>query len=91
MTGTEYAVASDVVSASLHDGAVVLHLGTKRYYSLNETGALVWQLLEARTPRPAIVAELRRAFDVDAAAAEAAVERLVAELAAERLLVPWEC
>lgn len=81
-----YAVAPDVVSAVLHDGAVVLHMGTKRYYSLNETGALVWRLLEADTPRPRIVAELRQAFEVDEAAAEAAVERLVAQLAAERLL-----
>lgn len=85
---SEHAVAADVVSAVLDDGVVVLHLGTKRYYSLNETGALVWQLLEAGAERAAIVAELRRSFDVDPAAARAAVDRLVDELVSERLLAP---
>ena len=83
-----YDVSADVVSAALHDGAVVLHMGTKRYYSLNETGALVWQMLEGGAGRAEIVAALRHAFEVDAEAAGAAVDRLVAELAAERLLTP---
>ena len=26
--------------------AVLLHLGTKRYYTLNETGARIWELLQ---------------------------------------------
>lgn len=85
---SELAVADDVVSAVLDDGVVVLHLGTKRYYSLNETGALVWRLLESRAGRAEIVAELGRAFEVEAAAAAAAVDRLLAELVAERLLKP---
>jgi len=42
----EIEVMADAVFADLPDGGVVVHTGTKRYYSLNQTGARIWGLLE---------------------------------------------
>jgi hypothetical protein len=42
-----FKTSSDVVVTEL-DGeneSVLLHLGTKKYYTLNETGVRIWQLL----------------------------------------------
>ena len=83
---TRYVISPEAACAVVEDGAVVLHLGTKRYYSLNETGAAIWQLLEAGTSPHDIPARLRERFDVDDAAAEAEVARLLEELAAESLI-----
>jgi hypothetical protein len=42
-----YQTAAEAVFAEVPGGGVVLHTGTKRYYSLNETGARIWALLES--------------------------------------------
>ena len=43
-----YLVSPHAASATVDGGAVLLHMETKRYYSLNETGALIWRLLQQR-------------------------------------------
>jgi len=83
---TRYLISPDAACAVVEDGAVVLHLRTKRYYSLNETGAVIWQLLEAGTSADDIPVRLMERFDVDTVAAEAAVSRLLEELTAEELI-----
>ena len=42
----EIEVVAEAAFADLPDGGVVVHTGTKRYYSLNPTGARIWTLLE---------------------------------------------
>jgi hypothetical protein len=42
----ELEVVADAIFAALVDGGVVVHTRTKRYYSLNLTGARIWGLLE---------------------------------------------
>ena len=83
---TRYVVSPDAAFAALPDGGVVLHLRTKRYFSLNETGAAIWSLLESSASPEEIVERLARAYEVEAAAATRSVERLVAELAREELV-----
>ncbi len=70
----------------MEDGAVVLHMGTKRYYSLNETGSFVWRRLEDGIARAEIVAQVVAAYDVGIAEAEIAVTRLLDELVEESLI-----
>lgn len=41
-----YQTAAETATALVDGGAVVLDLVSKRYYSLNETGTIVWQYLE---------------------------------------------
>jgi len=40
------AKSSDVVETVLEDGAILLNLETKFYYSLNNTGYKIWQLID---------------------------------------------
>ena len=86
-----YVVAADAACASLEGGAVLLHMGTKRYYSLNETGALVWQLLEEGATEGDVVRRLVDRYMVAAGEAGAAVAVLLAELLAEGLVAVHEC
>ena len=77
----------DAVFAEVPGGGVVLHTGTKRYYSLNETGARIWALLEARGD-PAEAAEtIATEYGISHADAEQAVTALVDGLAAAGLLI----
>jgi hypothetical protein len=83
---TGYAISADAACAVVEDGAVLLHMQTKRYYSLNETGAAIWQLLEEEVPVSEIGARLVDRYDVDRRAADDAVAGLLAALAAETLI-----
>jgi hypothetical protein len=83
---TRYVVSPDAATAAVDDGAVVLHLGTKRYYSLNSTGAMIWGLLEAGVAEDAIIGALLAAYETELPQARESFRQLVAELAAESLV-----
>ena len=84
---TVWRPASDAVASDVEGGAVVLHLRTKRYYSLNDTGAVAWDAMRDGATTDEIVAALRARFAVDEPQARLAVDRLVSELHAESLIV----
>ena len=44
---TRYQAVAEAVFAEVPGGGVVADIGTKRYFSLNETGARIWALLES--------------------------------------------
>ena len=81
-----YRIATDTLAATLSDGAVLLSLHTKRYFSLNETGTRVWTLLGEAKSVDEIVAALVGEYAVSAQDAREAVDELVAELVAEELI-----
>jgi len=81
-----YVVSDDAACAVVDGGAVVLNLRTKRYYSLNETGAVIWRLLEDDVAFSDIVARLVQQFDVEHATADQAVTNLLADLTSEDLV-----
>jgi hypothetical protein len=83
---TRYAIPPDVACATVDDGAVVLHMGTKRYFSLNETGAAIWRLLEDGIPLDDIATRVTEQYDVAIDAARAAVDELITALEASSLL-----
>lgn len=85
---TRYRVVPDALSASLSDGAVLLHLYTKRYFSLNETGSRIWSLLEQQVSEDEIVDALVREYDVEKPEATRAVSQLLGDLIAEGLIEP---
>jgi hypothetical protein len=87
---TRYRLSPDAACAAVDDGAVVLHMGTRRYFSLNETGATIWRLLEEEVALGEIPARLGDLYAVDAAIATNALDRLLAELAAEQLITLQE-
>ena len=85
---TRYAVSPDAACAPVEDGAVVLNMRTKRYYSLNETGAMIWRLLEDEMAVVDVVARVVERYDVDEVEARRAVAVLLDELAVEALIAP---
>ena len=81
-----YSISPDAAFAAVDDGAVVLHMRTKRYYSLNETGMFIWRRLEDGLAHTDIVAQVVEEYDVGIAEAEAAVAGLLDELVQETLI-----
>ena len=71
---------------ALSDGAVVLHLGSGAYHSVNATGALTWSLLDGRRDARAVAAALREHVDGTPDDLEADVAAFVAELAVRGLV-----
>ena len=70
----------------LRDEVVLLHLDTGAYYSLNETGALMWQGLVDGRSYPDIIADVITTYEVDERMAQQDFERLVNELADQGLV-----
>jgi hypothetical protein len=81
-----YALSPDAACAVVDDGAVILHMRTKRYFSLNETGVAIWSMLEAGQPVSEIVASLTATYEIDAEAAAAAILQILEELASAELV-----
>jgi hypothetical protein len=71
----------------LEGEAVIINLLNGTYYSLDKAGAVVWELAASGGTIGEIVGGVTSRFDVEATQAREDVERLVAELVAERLLV----
>ena len=79
----------DVLLTELGDGTgVLLHLGTKLYYTLNPTAVAVWKAL---VPGPATAdrlgAALAERFEVEPGDAARDVRELARELVAEGLVI----
>lgn len=68
--------------------SIILDLNTSMYYSLNESGAYIWEHLGAGETPAQVAAGLCGEFDVETASAERDVADLVKELASEKLLIP---
>jgi hypothetical protein len=82
----EYAIPDEVLTAHLSGEAVILHVGSKRYFQLNATAACIWRGLEQGLSRDQIVNELCERFDVERPEAEEALLRQIAELRDRELL-----
>lgn len=81
-----YSISPDAAFAAVEDGAVVLNMSTKRYYSLNETGTFVWRRLEDGVARAEIVTQVVHEYEVGIAEAEMAVARVLEALVQESLI-----
>ena len=78
---------AQVVSTELEPTeAVLLHLDSKRYFTLNETGWRIWQYLEKGLNLKEIAQKLQEDFDVDAKKAEQSVLNLIQDLQSEKLV-----
>lgn len=82
-----YRPSPDVVATELDDDeAVLLSLETQRYYSMNETGTRVWQLLSAGEAPEAIARAITQEWDTTMEESLAYVESFLEELADEGLV-----
>jgi hypothetical protein len=77
----------DVVYTALEDDAVLLNLETASYYSLNEVGTTVWQLLESTENHHDLIERLTAEYDVERERAESSVSDFLQQLEREQLVV----
>ena len=84
--------SDEVVLTELKDGTgVLLHVGTRTYFTLNPTGVLAWKLIAAgdAPDAGALAHAIAAAYpEVDPTAIGTDVAALLAELAAEGLTAP---
>ncbi len=77
----------DVISTTLKTGeSVLLHIGTKTYFSLNETGSRIWNLMSDGLTLGEISQRLESEFDVSMERAQESVVALAQELVKEQLV-----
>ena len=83
-----YRAIPEALVATLSDGAVLLNLQTKRYFSLNETGTRIWELVQQTVDEESIVATMLREYEVEESMARSEVRRILDELIEAQLIVP---
>jgi hypothetical protein len=83
-----YRAIAEALVATLSDGAVLLNLQTKRYFSLNETGTRIWEMVQQTAEEDSIITTLLNEYDVDEPTARSEVRRILDELLEAQLIVP---
>ncbi|HJR63347.1 MAG TPA: PqqD family peptide modification chaperone [Gemmatimonadaceae bacterium] len=79
----------DECAAKVIDGeAVLINLSNGTYYSMDKAGGFIWSLIAEGRSVDEIVDGLVSSYDVGRDRAAVDVERLLAELAAEKLVMP---
>ena len=78
--------SGDVLARRVGDELVLVHLKTNRIYSLNVTGARLWELLTEGNELEEIRAAMSRQFDVDESHLNREIDSLVSSLVDERLV-----
>lgn len=88
MTIKMFRVEERVILTELSDGGgMLLHLGTKMYFTLNDTGVTVWKALAtAPQAKASLGAVLAAEYDCTQAQAERDLEALLEELIGEALV-----
>lgn len=74
-------VPDRVLHQQLGEETVLLHLGTERYYGLDEVGSRLWQLLREHQTLDPIVAALLSEYEVEETTLRNDLERVLGELA----------
>lgn len=88
MTGsTRFTGAQDVVFTASEDESVLLHLSTREYYGLNETGTRIWQLVQIGSSVSEMADALADEYEVSTEDAREAVVGLCRELLEAGLIV----
>lgn len=76
------------VAGKVIDGeAIIMNLTNGAYYSMEGVGAVVWEGIQQRRSLGAIHDSIARRFDVEDGRLRADLDRLVAELLAEGLII----
>jgi hypothetical protein len=85
---SRWAPNPEVVCTELEDGAVVLNLETRLYYSLNRTGLDIFRLIGSSADEADVTRAVAERFALDDGGARSAVSSFLADLARERIVVP---
>jgi hypothetical protein len=84
--GLHVRIADNVMSERLGDEVILLHLKTNRFFSLNRTGARLWELLVSGEQIGAIEERLCQEFEVEPSEVATEVEHMLAAMRDEQLI-----
>lgn len=82
--------SDDTAFRVVNDEAVIMHLVTGVYYSINEVGARIWDLCDGWYSIKDIALVISQEFDIEEETARQDVVELLKDLADERLVVMRE-
>ncbi len=82
----EIRIPDEVVYEVLDGEAIVLNLESGVYYTLNETGTRIWQLLSEHGRVDAVKSAMLEEFETTAEAVEADISKLIDDLREQGLL-----
>lgn len=77
-----------VISEVFEHEIVMLHLESGAYYSLEQSGAEIWTVLQQGANLPEITARVAALYGINAEEIESTVHQFMQELAQEQLIVP---
>jgi hypothetical protein len=77
-----------VISEIVDNEAIIVNLDNGAYYSLRDTGCVIWRLLEQGATTAQVVTQLSQQYGGETAVVITAVQQLIAELQAEALVSP---
>ncbi len=78
--------SSQVISRTVDDEALIIHLPSGSYYSLNAVGTRVWESIDGTLTVEAVTKIVVSEYDADAERVEAEVLALIGQLAEEGLV-----
>lgn len=82
-----YQLSDKQVSTSISDETVILQFDSGEYYSLNEVGSFIWNLLQEHPHSlTQIIEAVCSNFDIDAANCDSDVQELLQDLENEKLI-----
>lgn len=70
----------EVVETVLEDGAVLLNLKTNFYYSLNETGRTIWQMIDSTESHANLIQKVMDEYHVEDGHAKESISNFIKEL-----------
>jgi hypothetical protein len=84
---TAYKANPSVVCTEVEDSMVLLHLDTKRYFTLNGTGVAIWRGLASGKNEEEIVAGLLEEYDASQERLAESARRLLDKLEKADLII----
>jgi hypothetical protein len=82
-------VREEEVAAKVMDGeAIIINLATGNYYSMDKTGGLIWEMIQAGHTLDETLSAITARYDVSQEQAQTHLEQLVRELLQENLISP---
>lgn len=88
--GHRYRPVAEVVAQRVGGEIVLVHLGTNEIFALNETGAVLWELLAEFSDPRELERELASRFDAEDEALRGEVDRMLTSLADAKLVTAHE-
>ncbi|MEM7348605.1 MAG: PqqD family protein [Chloroflexota bacterium] len=79
--------SANATHQAVGEEAIIINLNTGEYYSLNDTGAMFWELLNGENSIKDCATQIAKAYDAEASDVEADLLELATEFESEGLII----